>query len=74
MIIPHEKLSPETLRSVVEEFVSREGTDYGPLEFSFEEKVASVLQQVRRGVAVVVFDPESETCSIADSRHVNDVE
>lgn len=71
MIIPYEKLTPQTLRSVIEEFVSREGTDYGPLEFSFEEKVLGVLRQVERGAAVVVFDPETETCSIADPGHLN---
>lgn len=74
MIIPYEKISSETLQGVIEEFVSREGTDYGPREFSFEEKVLEVLRQVKRGVAVVVFDPETETCSIVDSRRIHDGE
>jgi uncharacterized protein YheU (UPF0270 family) len=29
MIIPHHMLSPEVLHSVIEAFVTREGTDYG---------------------------------------------
>ncbi len=29
MIIPHHMLSPEALHSVIEAFVTREGTDYG---------------------------------------------
>jgi uncharacterized protein len=74
MIIPYEMLSPETLQRVVEEFVSREGTDYGPLEYSFDEKVLGVLNQVKRGSAVVVFDPETETCSIADPRNLRATE
>ena len=28
--IPVDRLTPETLQSVVEEFITREGTDYGP--------------------------------------------
>lgn len=55
--MPLESLRPETLRAVVEEFVSREGTDYGPGDFHLEEKVDQVLQQLRRGDAQITFDP-----------------
>ena len=30
--IPTDRLSPDTLQSVIEEFVSRSGTDYGDKE------------------------------------------
>lgn len=64
MIIPIEKLSPELLHSIIEEFVTREGSDYGEIEYSLEEKVAQVKLQLERGQACVVFNPEDETCSI----------
>jgi uncharacterized protein YheU (UPF0270 family) len=57
-------LPPETLRALVEEFVSRDGTDYGAVERSLEEKVADVMRQLERGEAHIVFDPESETVTI----------
>lgn len=63
MIIPHTSVQPATLRAVIEEFVSREGTDYG-FESSFESKVASVMRQLERGTACLVFDTTSETCDI----------
>ena len=56
-----------TIRSecaIIEEFVLREGTDYGQGEYSLEEKVADVERQLERGVARIVFDPKSETCDI----------
>ena len=64
MIIPHTAISSEALHGVVEEFVSREGTDYGTLEYSFESKVRDVMRQLADGRACLVFDPETETCDI----------
>ena len=65
MRIPHRELSEEALRGVVESFVLREGTDYGPREYSLEEKIAAVMRQLDCGEAVIVFDPDTETVSIA---------
>lgn len=64
MEIPWQGLKPEILRAVVEEFVTREGTDYGSSEFSLEQKVEHVLRQLRRGQAILSFDQESESCHI----------
>ena len=63
MEIPHQKLSPEVLNAIIEEYVTREGTDYGR-EYSLEQKVAHVRAQLDRGIATIVFDPEDESCSI----------
>ncbi len=64
MQIPKDQLDPETLRRLVEEYVSREGTDYGEREYTLEEKIAGVMRQLDQREAVIVFDPESETCNI----------
>jgi hypothetical protein len=62
-------LSPEALRGLAEEFVTRESTDYGASEKSFEEKVDEVMRQLRDGSAKIVFDPENSTIQLrlADS-------
>jgi uncharacterized protein YheU (UPF0270 family) len=57
-------IPPETLRNLIEEFVTREGTNYGDREFALETLIEQVLKQIKRGEAVVVFDPDSETTSI----------
>ena len=62
--IPYTQLSPEALRGVIEEFVTRDGTDYGEIEVPLETKVAQVMAQIRSGKAVIVFDQETETCNI----------
>ena len=59
-----DQLSPSALRGLVEEFVSREGTDYGPGDWTLEDKVAQVLRQLERGEARIVFDLELESASI----------
>jgi uncharacterized protein YheU (UPF0270 family) len=63
-----DQLSPDALRGLVEEFVSREGTDYGHTDWSFEDKVKQVYQQLERGEARIVFDPELESASIVPAR------
>jgi len=62
--VPPESLPRDVLRALVEEFVTRDGTDYGAVETSLEAKVADVLRQLDRGEASIVFDPESESTTI----------
>jgi uncharacterized protein YheU (UPF0270 family) len=59
-----DQLSPEALRGLVEEYVTREGTDYGQGEWSLEEKVAQVFRQLESGEAEIVFNLELESASI----------
>jgi uncharacterized protein len=71
LVIPHTELSAEALRSVVESFVLREGTDYGEREISLDRKVAQVLRQLERGEARIIFDAELETVDIVVSRPIS---
>ena len=59
-----EQLSPGALRGLVEEYVTREGTDYGHADWSLEEKVTQVLRQIAEREALIVFDLERESASI----------
>ena len=63
-------LSPEALRGLVEEFVTRDGTDYGSVERSIEDKIRDVLRQLANGEARIVFDPDSETANIVMAREL----
>lgn len=62
--IPHDQLSPEALHGLIEEFVTRDGTDYGEVEIPLETKISQVLNKLGSGNAVIVFDPKTETCTI----------
>jgi uncharacterized protein len=68
VVVPYTELAADLLHAVVESYVLREGTDYGEKEFSLEDKVAHVINQLKRGDAQIVFDPESETVSITRAR------
>jgi uncharacterized protein YheU (UPF0270 family) len=65
--IPYEQLSPEALHGVVEEFVTRDGTDYGEKEVPVETKITQVMENIKAGKVVIVFDHKSETCNILRS-------
>ena len=58
------KLSPDALRGVIEEFISRDGTDYGEIEASPEIKFRQVKCKLETGAAVLIFDDETETTNI----------
>ena len=49
MIVPWQEIPPETLDNLIEEFVTRDGTDYGEQEIRTDTKVAQVREQLRRG-------------------------
>jgi uncharacterized protein YheU (UPF0270 family) len=62
--IPYTSLSPEALHGVLEEFVTRESTEYGMESFDLSTKIAQVKAQLVKGKARIVFDEESETCQL----------
>jgi uncharacterized protein len=64
LIIPIDRLDPGVLRGVIEEFVSREGTDYGEIETLRETKIGQVKRKLEKGLAVLVFDDETETTNV----------
>lgn len=66
--VPHNELSVDALRGVLEAFVLREGTEYGATDVSLERKVADVMRQLERGEAHILFDPNTESVNIVVKR------
>ena len=62
--IPAEELSRESLDGLLEEFVTRDGTDYGEEEATFDDKKRAVNRQLEQGEVVIVFDPKTQTANI----------
>jgi uncharacterized protein YheU (UPF0270 family) len=60
MRIPHTQLSAAALRAVVEEFVTRDGTDHS----SVERRIEKVLCQLHAGQVELHFDDETKSCNI----------
>lgn len=57
-------LSSDALLGVIDDFILREGTDYGEHESSLEEKRAQVRAQLQTGTAEIWFDPESQSVTL----------
>jgi len=62
--IPYTELSGDALRGVIEEFVSREGTEYGQREYSLEDKIKRVKTQLESGEVKLFFDEQSQSCNL----------
>jgi uncharacterized protein YheU (UPF0270 family) len=60
-LIPYDSLSPETLETILDDIVSRDGTDYGEYDLSVAQKRQQALQALGKGEAFLLFDTESET-------------
>ena len=66
--VPYKQLDPETLRNVIQEFVTRDGADWGEVGVSLEEKIDLVIQQLRNRKVKVVFEMKSQTANIVVCR------
>lgn len=69
MLIPHTLLEPETFQRLLEDFVTRDGTDNG-YEASLEQRVDTLRRQIERGEVLIVFHPETGDASLAHRRDV----
>jgi len=64
MLIPYQDLESDTLYSLIESFVLREGTDYGEQEISLSQKTDNVLQQLKQGSVVILYSELSESVTL----------
>ena len=66
--IPLDRVDPELLRKMIEEFVTREWSESADSGYTLEEKVEQVLQQLHDKRARIVYDTASETWNIIPCR------
>ncbi|QJD57719.1 YheU family protein [Pseudomonas sp. gcc21] len=69
MLIPHHMLDPETLQRMIEDFVTRDGTDNG-YDATLEQRVNQLKRQLERGDVLIVFHPDTGDTSLAHRRDV----
>jgi hypothetical protein len=62
--VPYDEINPETLRNMIEEFVTREWSSLTDDGYSLDDKVEQVLEQLKEGKIKVVFDFVSGTANI----------
>lgn len=64
IVIPISQLQEETLNNILEEFITREGTDYGDYEISLQQKVDRLKRQILQGDVVIIFDAVLESVNL----------
>lgn len=62
--VPYQQLAPETLRKVIEDLVTRDGTDYGAVEKTLDQKAAALLRLLETGAAKLVVDLATESIGL----------
>lgn len=67
MIIPLDSFDSQVLSAVIEEMVTRDGTDYGEVELSVDDKCEQVLHLLRDKTLFISFDSATETCNLIDA-------
>jgi hypothetical protein len=63
MIIPPDRLESDTFQRLLEEFVTRDGTDNGD-DTPLSKRVEQVKMALARKDAFIVYDSLSEQCNI----------
>lgn len=74
LVIPYQELNPDTLHAMVEDFVTRDGTDYGELETPIAQRIDLVLRQLRAGKAFILYDAEAASFTIGSAEHLRAAE
>lgn len=70
IIIPHQAVAPDILDSMLEEIVSRDGTDYGHIEIAMPDRVKAARDALVAGRAALVWDDELESASLVSPEMV----
>ena len=66
--VPYDKIPPETLRRMIQEFVTRDGADWADTGCTLEDKVDQVLRQLRNKQVKVVFYLTKQTANFVVCR------
>ncbi len=69
-LVPIEQVPAQFLNQLLDSFISREGTDYGDVELSIEEKRDNLKRVLKNKEAFIAFDGESETFNLLSKAEV----
>ena len=71
IVVTPDQLRRETLHALIEEFVTRDGTVQGHADTPLDAMIEDVRAQLKTGKVVIVFDEETESCSIVTKEQLN---
>lgn len=62
--VPYEQINPQTLRRMIEEFITADWSDFGAEHSELEGKVDQVLRQLKERRAKVIYNLDTKTANI----------
>ena len=60
VLVPFDHLQAEVLQALLEDYATRDGTDYGERELTTQEKVQQLQRQLSAGELQILYDADSE--------------
>jgi uncharacterized protein len=69
--VPYKELDSATLKHLIEEFIMREGTDYGKVEMDLDQKIDMVIRQLRNGDAALMWDTDLQSSNIVLKKDID---
>jgi uncharacterized protein YheU (UPF0270 family) len=71
--VPPQRLQADILQALLEEYASRDGTDYGERELSLEQKVDSLRVQMQRRELLIVFDVDCDQWDLLPAQRAREL-
>ena len=68
MRIPYQQLDETTLNNLIEQYILREGTDYGEVEFSLQEKNLQITQQIKNEEIYIMYSELNESVTLVSKQ------
>ena len=65
--VPMQRLAPEVLDNLLQEYASRDGTDYGEVELTLAEKTGNLRRQLEQGDISILYDLETEQWDLVNA-------
>jgi uncharacterized protein len=64
--VPYDRISPDTLRIIIDDYVTREWSSLTDFGYTMDDKVEQVVVHLKMGRAKVVFNISTETLNIVN--------
>lgn len=68
MLIPWQELQTQTIENILESFILREGTDYGAIELTLEQKKQQLMHQLKTNQVVLVWSELHQSIDVKDKQ------
>lgn len=68
MLIPYQQLDQMTLNNLIEQYVLREGTDYGEVELSLQQKTQQILLQIKNNKIHILYSELEESVTLVSDQ------